>query len=292
MPGHPQVQSKPGIELGQLRVPGERTVVRVADGHDPARLGDPAHLPQRLDRIGDVLQHLVRVHHVEGAVRVGQRVHVSGLEPDVRRCTRAGQRQHLRQWLDRRHLAHPPGQVRGDRRRPAPDIKQRHARVEVPEQVSGRVLRRPPAVRPQYRLMMPVCIRRHAVHSTDYLGQRTLKSQHPDYAVNAGLPRPDESGNHPHRTGWLPHSSGARGRLVPGLRAYEAYVEAGRGQGWARAGLRAGRLRGGRAEGRAGAGARRGWARAGLGRAGREGLGLGVDAFAGGVVVAVDLAAA
>ena len=81
--GHPLVQGQPLVQLRQLREPGEGRVVAVAYRDHAARPGDPAHLAQRGDRVADVLQHLVGVHHVEGVVGEVQRVHVADGEVDV-----------------------------------------------------------------------------------------------------------------------------------------------------------------------------------------------------------------
>ncbi len=51
---------------------------------------------------------------------------------------------------------HPLGQVDGDRARAAADVEQVDARPQVGEQVRGRVLHRPPAVRAQHALGVPV----------------------------------------------------------------------------------------------------------------------------------------
>ncbi len=80
VPGHPPVQGEPLVELRRLGIPVERAVVRIPRGDDPARPADPPHLPQRQHRIGDVLQHLMRVHHVERPVAERQRVHVPDRE--------------------------------------------------------------------------------------------------------------------------------------------------------------------------------------------------------------------
>ena len=72
------------VERGDLRIPRHRRVVGVARGHDTIGLADAAHLAQRGDRVGEVLEHLMRVHDVERRVREVERVHVAGLEGHVR----------------------------------------------------------------------------------------------------------------------------------------------------------------------------------------------------------------
>ena len=76
MPGHPPVQREPLIQHGKLGIPGEGAIVRVAYRYDPARPADPAHFSQRADWLGNVLEHLVRVHNVKGAIGEGERVHI------------------------------------------------------------------------------------------------------------------------------------------------------------------------------------------------------------------------
>ena len=51
----------------------------------PAGRADAPHLAQRADGVGQVLQHLVRVHDVEGVVGEVERVQVGGAELDVGR---------------------------------------------------------------------------------------------------------------------------------------------------------------------------------------------------------------
>ena len=67
---------------GRGGAPGDRGVVGVPGGHHTARPAHAPHLPQRRDRIGQVLEDLVGVHDVEGAVVEGERVHVADLEGD------------------------------------------------------------------------------------------------------------------------------------------------------------------------------------------------------------------
>src|SRR5699024_10800803 len=62
----------------------------VAHRDDATGLGDAPHLSERVDRIGEVLQHLVRVHDVERVVVEVERVDVGGVELDVGRTVGAG----------------------------------------------------------------------------------------------------------------------------------------------------------------------------------------------------------
>jgi len=152
---------KPVVELGEPGVPGEGGVVRVADGNDAAGPADPAHLAQRSYRIGDMLKHLVCVHNVETRIPERQVVHVGDLETDARGVM-LGFADHLRLGVDRGDVADPGREAGRDRARPAAHVEQRHLRAQVGEQVARRVLGGAPAMRPQYRLMMPVRVRRHA----------------------------------------------------------------------------------------------------------------------------------
>ena len=69
LPGKLAVERQPARQRRMVGIPGHRGVVGIASRHDAARPAHPAHLAQRGDRIGQVLQHLVGVHDVE-AVRV------------------------------------------------------------------------------------------------------------------------------------------------------------------------------------------------------------------------------
>ncbi len=62
------VQLEPPREPMILGEPGERRVVGVARGHQTTGRAHTPHLPQRGDGIGEVLEHLVRVHDVERVV--------------------------------------------------------------------------------------------------------------------------------------------------------------------------------------------------------------------------------
>ena len=162
--GHPAVQALPCVQTGGGRVPGHRRVVRVAGGHDPARPAHPAHLAQRPYRIPDVLEHLVGVDHVEGAVGEVQGVDVGHGEGDPVRQpplpgVRAGLVQDVRGGVHRRDRAFRAdqlGQVGGDRAGAAADVQDGHARPQLAGQVRGRVRRGAPAVRAQDRLVVAV----------------------------------------------------------------------------------------------------------------------------------------
>ena len=65
--------------------------VGVAHGNDAAGLGHAAHLPQRRDGVGQVLEHLVGVDEVEGLVLEVEIVDVAGLELHVGHATLDGQ---------------------------------------------------------------------------------------------------------------------------------------------------------------------------------------------------------
>ena len=71
------------VELREHGEPDEARIVGVACRHDTAGCRDPAHLAQRLHGIADVLEHLVRVHDVEGVVGEAQRMHVFDREVEV-----------------------------------------------------------------------------------------------------------------------------------------------------------------------------------------------------------------
>ena len=161
-PRDPLVERSPFVQDRELRVPGHAAEVGLADRHQPAGLGDPAHLAQRANRVAQVLEDLVRVDHVEGAVRVVEGVDVAGGEVGVRPVP--GQFPSLLDDLLRgvdtgdMALRNAIGQVRRDRAGTAANVEDRRVRGQVRQQVRRRVLRRAPQVRPQHRLMMTVCV--------------------------------------------------------------------------------------------------------------------------------------
>lgn len=151
-PRHLPVQGLPRNQPGLGREPEHAPVVAVARGHHPARPAHPAHLGQRRHRIGQVLQHLMRVYHVERVVGERQLVHVPGLEPDVGQLAPGGLLpgpvQHVRRRVDPDDLTRRDqgGQVRGDRARAASHVEHPRVRRQVSQQVPGRVLRGAPPV--------------------------------------------------------------------------------------------------------------------------------------------------
>ena len=166
-PRHPVVQVEPPVEPGVGRERHEGAVVDVADGDHPAGAAHAGHLPQRGDRIGQVLQHLVGVDDVERVVVGRERVDVADLERDVHPARvgggpRLGQR--IGGDVDAHHPAgrHAGGQVDGDRARAAADVEQVEPGPQRREQVAGGVLGGAPAVRLQHRLGMAVGVGVHA----------------------------------------------------------------------------------------------------------------------------------
>ena len=109
-----------------------RGVVGIAHGQQAAGAQHSPHLAGSVHRARQVLQYLMRMHHIEGHVIEGERVPAARLEAHVGDAARRGVRARLLQHgrhhvqpddLARRHGARQPG---GDRPRPAPEIEQRH----------------------------------------------------------------------------------------------------------------------------------------------------------------------
>ena len=150
--GHPRV-------LGEPEHPG---VVAVARRDQPAGTAHPPHLGERRDRVGQVLHHLVRVHHVERVVVEAQLVHVADLEADVSLAPAVrfgpGQGQHIGSRVDPGDVAvgDERRQVRGDGARAAADVEHPRAGAQPGQQVGGRVLRGPPPVRSQHAVVVAV----------------------------------------------------------------------------------------------------------------------------------------
>ena len=147
---------------GDRGVPGERRVVAVARGDDAAGPAHASHLAERADRILQVLEHLVRVHDVERVVVDVERVQIGGAELGVGRplAFALGERGFDRggRDIDSEHgrRRDPCGQVERDGAGPAADVENRHAGNEMRNEIRGRVLDGPPAVRAQHRLVMAV----------------------------------------------------------------------------------------------------------------------------------------
>jgi hypothetical protein len=115
-----------------------------------------------------VLQHLMRVRDAESVVRVVQGVHVANGEVGVGLTggLLAGLVYHGLRGVDTGHATvwHVAGETGRDRAGAAADIQDPHVRLQVRQQVGGRVLGGAPSVRQQDRFMMTVRIDlRHAV---------------------------------------------------------------------------------------------------------------------------------
>ena len=102
-----------------------------------------SHLDQGCDRVGEVLQDLVGVYHVEGLILELQRLHVGGLELNI---ARAAFFQHVDGLDDDRRFPiysdcrsgrDPRSQVDGDRAGSASNIQQAHAGLQVRQQVAS-----------------------------------------------------------------------------------------------------------------------------------------------------------
>jgi len=65
---HVALEVEAAFEGRILRIPGKRHVVGVAGSDDATRPADPTHLHQRSDRVGDVVEQLMSVDHVEGRI--------------------------------------------------------------------------------------------------------------------------------------------------------------------------------------------------------------------------------
>ena len=88
--GDPLVELHRVVELGDGRVPAHAVEVGVAHRHYPAGLGRPPHLPQRRDRVREVLEDLMGVDDVERFVREVEVVDVAGGK--ARHCPRRARR--------------------------------------------------------------------------------------------------------------------------------------------------------------------------------------------------------
>ena len=86
---HARRQLVPSLQASGVGIPRHGGGLATRD--DPAGPHDAPHLAQRLHRVRDVLQHLVRVRDVERVVGERERVDVAQLEGDVGYALRGGQ---------------------------------------------------------------------------------------------------------------------------------------------------------------------------------------------------------
>jgi len=154
------VQRQPAVERWLVWIPAKGTIVTVARSDQPARLAHAPHFAQCANGIVKMLEHLVRVYHVERVVG-----HLEGIEVADRKLdvgTTAGVAPRLLDHRGRRIDAedssgrNPPADVSRDCARPAPKVEHAGAGGEVRCEVSGRVIERAPLVRPQHAFVVTV----------------------------------------------------------------------------------------------------------------------------------------
>ena len=119
----------------------------------------------------------MRVHDVERRVVELERVHVTGREPDVLGAPAPAELVRLDDDLvgpvdaDHGSRRNPPREIDRDRARPTAHVEQVHAGLEPVQEVARRVLRGPPLVAAEHRLVMPVGVRlAHAPIITERTG--------------------------------------------------------------------------------------------------------------------------
>ncbi len=195
-PSHLQHDCTPAVETVVSRRPGHRGVISVSCGHDAARTRQPRHGLERADRVGEMLKHLVCVHDVErsrceicGPEVTNEEGHVvdtprprayAGLFYDVGRQVDA----------DGAARRDPCRQVSGQGAGSAADVEQIHAGSQQRQEIGRRVLRGPPAMRAQNRIVVAVGVGLGGRHRTyrriTARRQPSLRSQ--DAAVLARPP--------------------------------------------------------------------------------------------------------
>ena len=138
--GHPTVEVAPSVHERRLGGTAHRVVVGVAYGNQPAMSYDPAHLTERGDRVGEVLENLMGVDNVKRPAVEGQVVDRGFPEGDVG-CSglgamAAGRLEDTGHHLDSHHLpvGDPSGQARSDRPRSTTHVEDPQRAVEVGEQ--------------------------------------------------------------------------------------------------------------------------------------------------------------
>src|SRR4029453_12135821 len=107
-----------------------------------------------------MLEHLMRVHDVEGVVVHLEGIQVADREHDVRTAASVASRllDHGGRRIDAEEApgGNPPANVSRDRAWPAPKVEHAGAGCEVRGEINGRVVDRAPLVRPQYALVVTV----------------------------------------------------------------------------------------------------------------------------------------
>jgi hypothetical protein len=152
------VQLEPAVQHRVRWRPEEGGVVAVAHGEDavgPQHAGCFAHGG---DGIGQVLEDLMCMDHVERRIGDIERVHVADGELDPGLVQRPRLFDDLGRRVDAEHATgrDQRGELDGDRARTAPDVEQVQAGPKVWEQVAGRVLRRAPPMAAQHGVVVSV----------------------------------------------------------------------------------------------------------------------------------------
>ena len=126
-PSDPLIDGHPSVQLRGFREPRHGAIVRVSNRHEPSWLGHPSHLHERSDRVAEVLEDLMGMHHVEGVVGEVEAVHRTHLELDVvgssfsGRCSR--RLENVLHRFDRCHVRNAARQITGDRGRSTSNVE-------------------------------------------------------------------------------------------------------------------------------------------------------------------------
>ncbi len=151
------VQLEPSREGRRSREPHRSGIIDVAHRDHAAGPHDPAHLPERGDRVPDMLQDLMRMGDVERVVVEGDGVHITDQVLGSGRIRRSSGDD-----LSRRIQAHhsprrqATGELRGDGARAAAGVEERRARAEVRLEVGRGIGDGTPGVRSQHALVVTV----------------------------------------------------------------------------------------------------------------------------------------
>ena len=141
-----KIQLAPALEFGHDRPPTHLFVIGIARGNNASRPSHPGHFAQGCGLIGEVLEHLVRMRHIEGVVGVGKVKHIAKFKSGAGVTTAGSLRATGSEpSLDRLNaddlprFAHECGEVERDCARSAPHVEQPHPRFEVRNEIAARV---------------------------------------------------------------------------------------------------------------------------------------------------------
>jgi hypothetical protein len=127
----------PPIEARIARPVGDGPPVHIADGGESAGTKYAEYLAQRRVALAEMLEDLMRVHHIEGGVAEWQCVDAALMERDIRQAASRGVTSRVLERVvrhieaDRFARRHALGQPACDAARAAADVQNSHPRPQM-----------------------------------------------------------------------------------------------------------------------------------------------------------------